>query len=132
MVHVLFCHQHKRDIGLFLERLLANDVQGSLNGLAPLPLGILKHGRIEPGLFDGPTFQTDTYFGFSGGDVAPFVPGEPIGAVQRSALLPAAGLGLLSAGPRDVADEHRPRHLERAQRDQVRRGDLCVEQREAP
>jgi putative exosortase-associated protein (TIGR04073 family) len=30
----------------------------------------------RPGLYDGSTFQTDTYFGFSGGDVAPFVPGS--------------------------------------------------------
>ena len=30
----------------------------------------------KPGLFDGPTFQTDTYFGFSGGDVAPMIPGS--------------------------------------------------------
>lgn len=30
----------------------------------------------KPGLFNGSTFQTDTYFGFSGGDVAPFVPGS--------------------------------------------------------
>jgi putative exosortase-associated protein (TIGR04073 family) len=30
----------------------------------------------HPGLIDGPIFQTDTYFGFSGGDIAPFVPGS--------------------------------------------------------
>jgi putative exosortase-associated protein (TIGR04073 family) len=30
----------------------------------------------KPGLIDGPTFQTDTYFGFSGGDIAPMVPGS--------------------------------------------------------
>ena len=30
----------------------------------------------KPGIIDGPTFQTDTYFGFSGGDEAPFVPGS--------------------------------------------------------
>lgn len=30
----------------------------------------------HPGLVDGATFQTDTYFGFSGGDVAPMVPGS--------------------------------------------------------
>lgn len=30
----------------------------------------------KPGLIDSPTFQTDTYYGFSGGDVAPFVPGS--------------------------------------------------------
>jgi len=30
----------------------------------------------KPGLIDGPTFQTDTYFGFSGGDEFPFVPGS--------------------------------------------------------
>ena len=30
----------------------------------------------KPGLINGPTFQTDTYFGFSGGDEFPFVPGS--------------------------------------------------------
>ena len=30
----------------------------------------------KPGLIDGATFQTDTYYGFSGGDVFPFVPGS--------------------------------------------------------
>jgi putative exosortase-associated protein (TIGR04073 family) len=30
----------------------------------------------HPGLFDGPTTQTDTYFGFSGGDIFPMVPGS--------------------------------------------------------
>jgi putative exosortase-associated protein (TIGR04073 family) len=32
--------------------------------------------NYKPGLLDSSTFQTDTYFGFSGGDVAPFVPGS--------------------------------------------------------
>ncbi|HUC84269.1 MAG TPA: exosortase system-associated protein, TIGR04073 family [Candidatus Acidoferrales bacterium] len=30
----------------------------------------------KPGLFSDSTFDTDTYTGFSGGDVAPFVPGS--------------------------------------------------------
>jgi putative exosortase-associated protein (TIGR04073 family) len=30
----------------------------------------------RPGLIDQSVFQTDTYFGFSGGDIAPFVPGS--------------------------------------------------------
>ena len=30
----------------------------------------------KPGLMSGSTFDTDTYTGFSGGDVAPFVPGS--------------------------------------------------------
>ena len=30
----------------------------------------------KPGLFSDPLFDTDTYTGFSGGDVAPFVPGS--------------------------------------------------------
>jgi putative exosortase-associated protein (TIGR04073 family) len=30
----------------------------------------------KPGLISGSTFDTDTYTGFSGGDVAPFVPGS--------------------------------------------------------
>ena len=30
----------------------------------------------KPGLVSGSTFDTDTYTGFSGGDIAPFVPGS--------------------------------------------------------
>jgi len=30
----------------------------------------------KPGLVDNPVFQTDTYYGFSGGDVFPMVPGS--------------------------------------------------------
>ena len=30
----------------------------------------------KPGIIDGPVFQTDTYFGFSGGDEFPFIPGS--------------------------------------------------------
>jgi putative exosortase-associated protein (TIGR04073 family) len=30
----------------------------------------------RPGLISGSTFDTDTYTGFSGGDVAPFIPGS--------------------------------------------------------
>ena len=30
----------------------------------------------KPGLMDTPTLQTDTYFGFSGGDIAPIIPGS--------------------------------------------------------
>jgi putative exosortase-associated protein (TIGR04073 family) len=30
----------------------------------------------QPGLISSPTLDTDTYIGFSGGDVAPFVPGS--------------------------------------------------------
>ena len=31
---------------------------------------------FKPGLIDDPTFSTDTYTGYSGGDVAPFIPGS--------------------------------------------------------
>lgn len=30
----------------------------------------------HPGLLDGPTFQTDAYYGFSGGDIVPMIPGS--------------------------------------------------------
>jgi len=30
----------------------------------------------KPGLISDPLFDTDTYTGFSGGDIAPFVPGS--------------------------------------------------------
>jgi putative exosortase-associated protein (TIGR04073 family) len=30
----------------------------------------------KPGIISDPLFQTDTYFGFSGGDVAPAIPGS--------------------------------------------------------
>jgi putative exosortase-associated protein (TIGR04073 family) len=41
--------------------------------LSPEPVGpeSYRPGRISEGLFD-----TDTYMGFSGGDVAPFIPGS--------------------------------------------------------
>jgi putative exosortase-associated protein (TIGR04073 family) len=30
----------------------------------------------KPGIYNGSTYETDTYLGFSGGDVAPFIPGS--------------------------------------------------------
>lgn len=33
-------------------------------------------GTYRPGIVSGSTFDTDTYTGFSGGDVAPFIPGS--------------------------------------------------------
>jgi putative exosortase-associated protein (TIGR04073 family) len=41
-----------------------------------IPRGTTYPDSYRPGLPDTSTFQTDTYFGFSGGDVAPFVPGS--------------------------------------------------------
>jgi hypothetical protein len=41
-----------------------------------IPEGTAYPDSYRPGLIDEPSFQTDTYFGFSGGDVAPFVPGS--------------------------------------------------------
>jgi putative exosortase-associated protein (TIGR04073 family) len=41
-----------------------------------VPPGTIYPDSYRPGLVDAPTFQTDTYFGFSGGDIAPFVPGS--------------------------------------------------------
>jgi putative exosortase-associated protein (TIGR04073 family) len=41
-----------------------------------VPPGTYYPDSYRPGLIDGSTFQTDTYFGFSGGDIAPFVPGS--------------------------------------------------------
>jgi putative exosortase-associated protein (TIGR04073 family) len=41
-----------------------------------VPPGVPYPDSYRPGLIDGSTFQTDTYFGFSGGDIAPFVPGS--------------------------------------------------------
>jgi putative exosortase-associated protein (TIGR04073 family) len=38
----------------------------------------------RPGLINGSTFQTDTYFGYSGGDVAPFVPGSRFSVFPNS------------------------------------------------
>jgi len=37
----------------------------------------------HPGSPDNSTFQTDTYFGFSGGDIAPFVPGSRFTVFQN-------------------------------------------------
>jgi putative exosortase-associated protein (TIGR04073 family) len=41
-----------------------------------VPKGTAYPDSYRPGLANLPTFQTDTYFGFSGGDIAPFVPGS--------------------------------------------------------
>jgi putative exosortase-associated protein (TIGR04073 family) len=38
----------------------------------------------RPDLINDTTFQTDTYFGFSGGDVAPFVPGSRFSVFPNS------------------------------------------------
>jgi putative exosortase-associated protein (TIGR04073 family) len=36
----------------------------------------------KPGLIDDPLFHTDTYTGFSGGDIAPFIPGSRFSVFQ--------------------------------------------------
>ena len=41
-----------------------------------IPEGTVYPDSYRPGLIDTTTFQTDTYFGFSGGDFAPYVPGS--------------------------------------------------------
>lgn len=41
-----------------------------------VPTGTVYPDSYKPGLIDSTTFQTDTYFGFSGGDMFPFVPGS--------------------------------------------------------
>ncbi|MFZ0829270.1 MAG: exosortase system-associated protein, TIGR04073 family [Verrucomicrobiia bacterium] len=41
-----------------------------------LPPGPLYPDSYKPGLISGSTFDTDTYTGFSGGDIAPYVPGS--------------------------------------------------------
>ena len=41
-----------------------------------VPPGPVFPDSYKPGLFDGNTFQTDAYFGFSGGEIAPMVPGS--------------------------------------------------------
>jgi putative exosortase-associated protein (TIGR04073 family) len=41
-----------------------------------VPKGTPYPDSYRPGLPDLPTFQTDTYFGFSGGDEFPFIPGS--------------------------------------------------------
>jgi putative exosortase-associated protein (TIGR04073 family) len=41
-----------------------------------VPPGTPYPDSYRPGLIDTPTFQTDTYFGFSGGDEFPFIPGS--------------------------------------------------------
>jgi putative exosortase-associated protein (TIGR04073 family) len=41
--------------------------------LAPNPV---YPDSYRPGLIDEPTFATDTMLGFSGGDIAPFIPGS--------------------------------------------------------
>jgi putative exosortase-associated protein (TIGR04073 family) len=51
------------------------------SGYGPLFPRYLKPGPVypesyKPGLISGSLFDTDTYTGFSGGDVAPFIPGS--------------------------------------------------------
>jgi putative exosortase-associated protein (TIGR04073 family) len=41
-----------------------------------LPQGTPHPDSFPPGLPNMPTFQTDNYVGFSGGNIAPFVPGN--------------------------------------------------------
>ena len=41
-----------------------------------IPQGTAYPDSYRPGLIDTTTFQTDTYFGFSGGDEFPYVPGS--------------------------------------------------------
>ena len=41
-----------------------------------LPPGPVYPDSYKPGLISSSTFDTDTYTGYSGGDVAPFVPGS--------------------------------------------------------
>lgn len=41
-----------------------------------IPQGTAYPDSYKPGLIDTTTFQTDTYFGFSGGDEFPYVPGS--------------------------------------------------------
>ncbi len=41
-----------------------------------VPKGTAYPDSYRPGLIATSTFQTDTYIGFSGGDIAPFVPGS--------------------------------------------------------
>jgi len=51
------------------------------SGYGPLFPKYLKPGPVypesyKPGLVSGSLFDTDTYTGYSGGDVAPFIPGS--------------------------------------------------------
>ena len=41
-----------------------------------LPPGPVYPDSYKPGLIAGSTFDTDTYTGFSGGEIAPFIPGS--------------------------------------------------------
>jgi putative exosortase-associated protein (TIGR04073 family) len=41
-----------------------------------IPKGTAYPDSYRPGVAALPVFQTDDYFGFSGGDIAPFVPGS--------------------------------------------------------
>jgi putative exosortase-associated protein (TIGR04073 family) len=41
-----------------------------------VPPGTIYPASYHPGLVSSPTFDTDQYIGFTGGDVAPFIPGS--------------------------------------------------------
>jgi len=66
-------------VGLFEVVTFPFPMPGS--GYGPLFTHTLGPGPVypdsyKPGLISGSTFDTDTYTGFTGGDVAPFVPGS--------------------------------------------------------
>ena len=48
------------------------DIKGTKN-LSPYPV---YPSSYKPGRISEPTFDTDTYSGFTGGDIAPFIPGS--------------------------------------------------------
>lgn len=41
-----------------------------------VPQGVAYPDSYQPGLINTPVFQTDNNFGFSGGSIAPFIPGN--------------------------------------------------------
>ena len=67
--------------GLGLFEIVTFPVPMPSAGYGPIWTSYLKPGpaypdSYKPGLIADPMFATDTYTGFSGGDIAPFIPGS--------------------------------------------------------
>jgi len=67
--------------GLGLFEIVTFPIPMPETGYGPMFTSYLKPGPVypdsyKPGLISGSTFDTDTYTGFSGGDVAPYIPGS--------------------------------------------------------
>jgi len=64
------------DTATFLVPYKYDPVSAEISKACDLKPGAVYPESYRPGLISGSIFDTDTYTGFSGGDIAPFVPGS--------------------------------------------------------